>query len=295
VPTKVDPHVRLFNPDPADRKVNANALFFYAAAGESPLLTVAAIGHLVNLTPTGPVSFETGSDVRTMPFRVETGQLGKPLDDFTTRDLAHLKATYKLPQSTPFSILRRERLQLDVVEQFDRDLDVYVEMYQQQRDPDISRAFEESLECASGIKVKCPARVPLLFSVDALPAPTESAVFDTFFTDAPLETKVFVILWNLVRRPHYLEHIGRLADASGLSPSRLAVHLQSKPDGSWCLAIERHQPLALKGPTPEIAHFHRVASSREAATMFGERFSVELQRQFDVSYTPEVLVDGSGP
>jgi hypothetical protein len=293
--TNIDPNVSFYNTDPADQRINANALFFYPDPSGSPSMIVVAIGHLVNLSQTGPVPFDNGSDIRTMPFRVDTGRLGKPLNDLNHEDLAHFKATYKLSNDSSFSILVRQQLEFDMEAQFERDLEVYAATYHERRQSDIAEALEEAIADAARIKCPRPDPIPILFGIKVLPAPTESAVFDSIYQQAQLETKIFATVWSLVRRPNYAEQISPLANPSGVSPPRLAVHLQSKPDASWCLGIERREPLALIGHTPEIAHFHRVAFDREAALGFGQRLSAELQRQFDISYAPEVLVDGSKP
>jgi hypothetical protein len=287
----VDPHLSAFNPDTDDPRVNANALFFYPDLPDDPLVIVVAFGHVVRLSPSGPLPFDNGSHVQTMPFRVDNLRFNKQLETLTDRDLDQLKAAFKLPDSVPMTFVVREQLDRPVEEHFSRDLQVYGQTYQKQRQEEIVQRFEAAVGDMAAIRMECPPAVTVLFGIDVLPSPTESAVYDAFYRNQPEEVKVYGTLWHLVRRPEYAARIGELAKAVALAGPRLAIHLQSKPDGSWCLGLERREPLALAGVIAEIAHFHRVATSRDEAAELGRALAPALRRQFDLSYDPRVFVD----
>jgi hypothetical protein len=273
--------VNLFNMEAGDSQLHGNALFVYLDRDESPMCTAVAIGHLLWYTSRGAVPFDDGNLVTTMPFRVETSRLGKRVDEIAYHDLASLKAKYKLPQETRLTMLLRRRVAGKTDELLERDVEQYCEAYCRRRSAEIDSAYQAAETQARQLKVQPDRPAPLLFGLSALPAPTESAVLSADIAgDSGPRSIAFAILWHLVRRPEYARALEQSSGGGSIGNRHLDIRLHHRSDGSWCLGLERRNPLAVLGDAPEIAHFHRVALNETEAKRLGSELSQSIAGQF---------------
>ena len=72
--------VAILNMESGDEVLHGNVLMVYEDQQDSPSCTAAFIGHLLWFADQEAVPFESGTLITTVPFRIETSRLGKPVE-----------------------------------------------------------------------------------------------------------------------------------------------------------------------------------------------------------------------
>ena len=75
--------VAILNMEPGDEVLHGNVLMVYEDQQDSPSCTAAVVGHLLRFADQEAVPFESGTLIITVPFRIETSRLGKPVEQVT--------------------------------------------------------------------------------------------------------------------------------------------------------------------------------------------------------------------
>ena len=279
----------LFNMDSKDERLHANVLVVYEDDKGSPSCTAAFVGHLLRYDGNAAVPFESGSLITTVPFRIETSRLGKPVDRLTYDDLASLRSKYQLAPDTPFTMVLRNDVAAPPEELFAHDVQYYATIFYKQRVADIEKEFLAAEAQAQQLMAKPDSSVSLLFGIEDLPVPVESAVFSLPVTELEKPVgKAHALLWHLIRRQHYAAKLTSSSAVGAGSKPAVALRIHPHNDGTCCIGLQMANPLMLVGQEPELAHFHRVASSVVEAGELA-RISAELiSRQFTVNVSVEV-------
>ncbi len=177
---------------------------------------------------------------------------------------------------------------------FAHDIQHYAKTYYENRVADIETAFRAAETQAQSLKVQPESPVSLLFGLEGLPLPVESAVFELNIADfeAPF-AKAHTLLWHLVRRPDYTAKLTRGPHIASDGKAALTLRLLPKHDGSFCLGLEARKPLMLLTENSELAHFHRVASDEAAAREVGQILAELMTKQFNAEV--DVIVAETTP
>jgi len=210
-------------------------------------------------------------------------------------DLASLRTKYKLNHDTPYTMVLRQNVSSPPEQLFAHDIQHYARTYYENRVGDIESAFRAAEAQAQYLKVQSESPVCLLFGLEGLPRPVESAVFE--LNNAAFASpfgKAYALLWHLVRRPDYTAKLtsGQHIGLDGKAALTLRLHL--KHDGSFCLGLEAKNPLMLLTENPELAHFHRVASDEAAAREVCRILAELIARQFNAQVSVIVAESTSG-
>jgi len=287
--------VAILNMEPGDEVLHGNVLMVYEDQQDSPSCTAAVVGHLLRFADQEAVPFESGTLITTVPFRIETSRLGKPVEQVTHDDLASLKAKYQLRPDTPFTMVLRKDVTAPPEQLFAHDIQHYAKTYYENRIGDIETAFLAAEAQAQSLRVQPESPVCLLFGLEGLPLPVESAVFELNLADfaAPF-AKAYAMLWHLVRRPEYSEKMTSGPHIGSDGKAVLMLRLHPKHDGSFCLGLEAKNPLKLLAENSELAHFHRVASNEAAAREVCRILAELTAKQFDAEVSITVVEKTSG-
>jgi len=290
-----DTDVAILNMEPGDEVLHGNVLMVYEDQQDSPSCTAAFVGHLLRFANQEAVPFESGTLITTVPFRIETSRLGKPVEQVTHDDLASLRAKYQLRPDTPFTMVLRKDVTAPPQELFAHDIQHYAKTFYENRIGDIETAFLAAEAQAQSLRVQPESPVCLLFGLEGLPLPVESAVFELNLADfaAPV-AKAYALLWHLVRRPEYSEKLTSGPHIGSDGKAVLMLRLHPKHDGSFCLGLEAKNPLKLLAENSELAHFHRVASNEAAAREVCRILAELTAKQFDAEVSITVAEKTSG-
>lgn len=290
-----DTDVAILNMEPGDEALHGNVLMVYEDQQDSPSCTAAFVGHLLRFANQEAVPFESGTLITTVPFRIETSRLGKPVEQVTHDDLASLRAKYQLRPDTPFTMVLRKDVTAPPQELFAHDIQHYAKTFYENRIGDIETAFLAAEAQAQSLRVQPESPVCLLFGLEGLPLPVESAVFELNLADfaAPV-AKAYALLWHLVRRPEYSEKLTSGPHIGSDGKAVLMLRLHPKHDGSFCLGLEAKNPLKLLAENSELAHFHRVASNEAAAREVCRILAELTAKQFDAEVSITVAEKTSG-
>jgi hypothetical protein len=291
----VDSDVQLRNMQVDDEVVHSNVLMVYEDQQDSPNCTVAFAGHMLRYFAGEAVPFEGGMLVTTVPFRIESSRLGKRVDRIMHEDLASLRAKYQLNHDTPYTMVLRQNVSSPPEQLFAHDIQHYAKTYYENRIGDIETAFLAAEAQAQSLRVQPESPVCLLFGLEGLPVPVESAVFELNVADfaAPF-AKAYALLWHLVRRPEYSEKLTSGPHIGSDGKAVLMLRLHPKHDGSFCLGLEAKNPLMLLAENSEVAHFHRVASDEVAAREVCRILAELTAKQFDAEVSITVAEKTSG-
>lgn len=278
----VDSDAQLRNMQVDDDLAHSNVLMVYGDQQDSPSCTAAFVGHLLRYSAGEAVPFEGGMLVTTVPFRIESSRLGKPVDRVMHEDLASLRTKYELDHDTPYTMVLRQNVSSPPEQLFAHDIQHYAKTYYENRVADIETAFRAAEAHAQSLKVQPESPVSLLFGLEGLPLPVESSVFELNIADfATPFAKAYALLWHLVRRPDYTAKLTRGPHVSSDGKAALTLRLHPKHDGSFCLGLEAKNPLMLLAENSELAHFHRVASHEAAAREVCRILAELTSKQFD--------------
>ena len=274
----IDSDAQLRNMQVDDELAHSNVLMVYGDQQDSPSCTAAFVGHLLRYSAGEAVPFEGGMLVTTVPFRIESSRLGKPVDRVMHEDLASLRTKYELNHDTPYTMVLRQNVTSPPEQLFAHDIQHYAKTYYENRVADIETAFRAAEAHAQSLKVQPESPVSLLFGLEGLPLPVESAVFELNIADfeAPI-AKAYALLWHLVHRPDYTAKLTSGSDGK----AALTLRLHPKHDGSFCLGLEAKNPLMLLTENSELAHFHRVASHEAAAREVCRILAELMAKHFD--------------
>ncbi len=287
--------VAILNMESGDEVLHGNVLMVYEDQQDSPSCTAAFVGHLLRFANQEAVPFESGTLITTVPFRIETSRLGKPVEQVTHDDLASLRAKYQLRPDTPFTMVLRKDVTAPPQELFAHDIQHYAKTFYENRIGDIETAFLAAESQAQSLRVQPESPVCLLFGLEGLPLPVESAVFELNLADfaAPF-AKAYALLWHLVRRPEYSEKLTSGPHIGSDGKAVLMLRLHPKHDGTFCLGLEAKNPLKLLAENSELAHFHRVASNEAAAREVCRILAELTAKQFDAEVSITVAEKTSG-
>jgi len=290
-----DTDVAILNMEPGDEALHGNVLMVYEDQQDSPSCTAAFVGHLLRFANQEAVPFESGTLITTVPFRIETSRLGKPVEQVTHDDLASLRAKYQLRPDTPFTMVLRKDVTAPPQELFAHDIQHYAKTFYENRIGDIETAFLAAEAQAQSLRVQPESPVCLLFGLEGLPLPVESAIFELNLADfaAPV-AKAYALLWHLVRRQEYSEKLTSGPHIGSDGKAVLMLRLHPKHDGSFCLGLEAKNPLKLLAENSELAHFHRVASNEAAAREVCRILAELTAKQFDAEVSITVAEKTSG-
>jgi hypothetical protein len=278
----VDSDAQLRNMQVDDDLAHSNVLMVYGDQQDSPSCTAAFVGHLLRYSAGEAVPFEGGMLVTTVPFRIESSRLGKPVDRVMHEDLASLRTKYELNHDTPYTMVLRQNVSSPPEQLFAHDIQHYAKTYYENRVADIETAFRAAEAHAQSLKVQPESPVSLLFGLEGLPLPVESAVFELNIADfATPFAKAYALLWHLVRRPEYIAKLTSGPHIGSDGKAALTLRLHPKHDGSFCLGLEAKNPLMLLTENSELAHFHRVASHEAAAREVCRILAELTSKQFD--------------
>jgi hypothetical protein len=287
--------VAILNMEPGDEVLHGNVLMVYEDQQDSPSCTAAVVGHLLRFADQVAVPFESGTLITTVPFRIETSRLGKPVEQVTHDDLASLKAKYQLRPDTPFTMVLRKDVTAPPEQLFAHDIQHYAKTYYENRIADIETAFLAAEAQAQSLKVQPESPVCLLFGLEGLPLPVESAVFELKIADfASPFGKAYALLWHLVRRRDYTAKLSNGRHIGSDGRAALTLRLHPKHDGSFCLGLEAKNPLMLLTENSELAHFHRVASHEAAAREVCRILAELITKQFNAEVSIIVAETTSG-
>jgi len=287
--------VAILNMESGDEVLHGNVLMVYEDQQDSPSCTAAFVGHLLRFANQEAVPFESGTLITTVPFRIETSRLGKPVEQVTHDDLASLRAKYQLRPDTQFTMVLRKDVTAPPQELFAHDIQHYAKTFYENRIGDIETAFLAAESQAQSLRVQPESPVCLLFGLEGLPLPVESAVFELNLADfaAPF-AKAYALLWHLVRRPEYSEKLTSGPHIGSDGKAVLMLRLHPKHDGTFCLGLEAKNPLKLLAENSELAHFHRVASNEAAAREVCRILAELTAKQFDAEVSITVAEKTSG-
>lgn len=180
-----------------------------------------------------------------------------------------------------------------------QDIEHYAKIFNDQRAVDIETVCLEAEAEARQLKVQPDSPVCLLFGIEVLPAPVESAIFSLSIAEGrePF-VKAYALLWHLIRRDRYGAKLRNASHSGAGGTAAIELGIHPGNDGMCCIGLRRRNPLMLLGQESELAHFHGVASSIAEAREIG-RVSAELiSRQFDVDVKVELMESApkrSGP
>jgi hypothetical protein len=278
----VDSDAQLRNMQVDDDLPHSNVLMVYGDQQDSPSCTAAFVGHLLRYSAGEAIPFEGGMLVTTVPFRIESSRLGKPVDRVMHEDLASIRTKYELNHDTPYTMVLRQNVSSPPEQLFAHDIQHYAKTYYENRVADIETAFRAAEAQAQSLKVQPESPVSLLFGLEGLPLPVESAVFELNIADfeTPI-AKAYALLWHLVRRPDYTAKLTCGPHIGSDGKAALALRLHPKHDGSFCLGLEAKNPLMLLTENSELAHFHRVASHEAAAREVCQILAELMTKQFN--------------
>jgi len=285
--------VAILNMESGDEVLHGNVLMVYEDQQDSPSCTAAFVGHLLRFADQEAVPFESGTLITTVPFRIETSRLGKPVEQVTHDDLASLRAKYQLRPDTPFTMVLRKDVTASPQQLFAHDIQHYAKTYYEQRTADIEQTFFAAEVEARQLNVQPDSAVCLLFGIEGLPVPVESAVFSLPMAENEHSSaKAYALLWHLIRRREYVESLMKSTHDVAAKQAVIAIRLHPQGDGMWCIGVQRRNPLMLLGQESEFAHFHRVASSEVATREIGEALTELISRQFEIDVSTEVKQRG---
>ena len=291
----VDSDVQLRNMQVDDEVAHSNVLMVYEDQQDSPSCTAAFVGHMLRYFAGEAVPFAGGMLVTTVPFRIESSRLGKRVDRIMHEDLASLRTKYQLNQDTPYTMVLRQTVSSPPEQLFAHDIQHYARSYYENRTGDIETAFLAAEAQAQSLNVQPESPVCLLFGLEGLPLPVESAVFELNIADfaAPF-AKAYALLWHLVRRAEYIAKLTSGPHIGSDGKAVLTLRLHPKHDGSSCLGLEAKNPLMLLAQNSELAHFHRVASNEAAAREVCRILAELMAKQFNAEVNITVAEKTSG-
>ena len=236
----VDSDAQLRSMQVDDDLVHSNVLMVYGDQQDSPSCTAAFVGHLLRYSAGEALPFEGGMLVTTVPFRIESSRLGKPVDRVMHEDLASIRTKYELNHDTPYTMVLRQNVSSPPEQLFAHDIQHYAKTYYENRVADIETAFRAAEAQAQSLKVQPESPVSLLFGLEGLPLPVESAGFELNIADfeTPI-AKAYALLWHLVRRPEYIAKLTSGPHIGSDGKAALTLRLHPKHDGSFCLSRKR--------------------------------------------------------
>jgi len=285
--------IAILNMESGDDVLHGNVLMVYEDQQDSPSCTAAFVGHLLRFAGQEALPFASGTLITTVPFRIETSRLGKPVEQVTHDDLASLKAKYQLRPDTPFTMILRKDVTAPPQQLFAHDIHHYAQVYYEQRTADIEKTFFAAEVEARQLNVPPDSSVCLLFGIEGLPVPVESAVFALPMAENEHSSaKAYALLWHLIRRREYVDSLMKSTHDAVANQAGILLRLHSQGDGTWCIGVQQRNSLMLLGQESEFAHFHRVASSEVAAREIGETLTELISRRFEIDVSTEVKQRG---